>query len=177
MDRQVRANLGVARVRLIGSFAFVSLVVGTSLLAGSNSADELGPSLPIVLLNTEAKKITQGERFAVLATVICTERGRSLLSIHSEYRGRAEMNIRGNSSRAHPKKAYRLELQDEDGADLKVALLGLPAESDWILLPCYTDKTLIRDRLAHDLWRAMGHYAPRSCYVEVFIKSRRLTSN
>jgi len=43
-------------------------------------------------------------------------------------------------------------------------LLGMPEESDWILLASYNDKTLIRDPLAYELWRALGYYAPRWRY-------------
>jgi hypothetical protein len=31
------------------------------------------------------------------------------------------------------------------------------------------DKTLIRDVLAYELWRQMGHYAPRTRFVELFV--------
>src|SRR5687767_6579003 len=99
-----------------------------------------------------------------------TMNGRSSFTGPVAYHGRAEFNIRGNSSRAHPKKAYRLEVQTETGEDLKVPLLGMPAESDWILFPAFTDKTLVRDALAYELWRAMGHYGPRTRYVELFIR-------
>src|SRR5688572_4132348 len=67
--------------------------------------------------------------------------------------GRAALWIRGSSAQLHPKKSYRLEFRDENGADLKTAFLGMPAESDWILYPAYRDKTFVRDILAYDLWR------------------------
>jgi len=68
-------------------------------------------------------------------------------------------------------------LQDSDGDDLKVSLLGLPKESDWILYPSYTDKTFIRNVLAHELWRAMGYYSPRCRYVELFVVTNSSMSN
>ncbi|MFO1498993.1 MAG: CotH kinase family protein, partial [Verrucomicrobiota bacterium] len=52
-----------------------------------------------------------------------------------------------------------------------VPLLGMPAEADWVLYAPYEDKTLIRDVLAYDLARSMGHYAPRTQFVELFIRS------
>lgn len=45
----------------------------------------------------------------------------------------------------------------------------MPKESDWILYPSYSDKTFIRDALGYELWREMGHYAPRTRYVELFV--------
>jgi hypothetical protein len=59
--------------------------------------------------------------------------------------------------------------KDEKGNSLKASILGLPSESDWILYAPYPDKTLLRDVLAYELSRQMGHYAPRTQYVEAFI--------
>ena len=86
----------------------------------------------------------------------------------------ARIWVRGSSSAAYPKKPYRLELVDEGGSGLKSALLGMPRESDWILFPAYTDKTLMRDVLAYELWRDMGHYAVRWRYVELFIQKSEI---
>jgi spore coat protein CotH len=52
---------------------------------------------------------------------------------------------------------------------VKASLLGLPKESDWVLYAPYADKTLMRDVLAYELSNAMGRYAPRTRFVEVFI--------
>ena len=41
--------------------------------------------------------------------------------------------------------------------DLKAPLLGLPAESDFVLLNVYNDKTFMNDFLAHELYEKMGH--------------------
>ena len=64
-----------------------------------------------------------------------------------------------------------VEIDDEEGNDLKRPLLGLPKGSDWVLYAPYTDKTFMNDVLAHDLWEAMGHYAVRRRFVEVFVRS------
>ena len=53
-----------------------------------------------------------------------------------------------------------MELRTENKKDLKVPLPEMPAESVWILLGAFPDKTLVRDALAHELWRAMGYYSP-----------------
>jgi hypothetical protein len=65
---------------------------------------------------------------------------------------------RGYSSRAlFPKHQYAVEL---DGGD--AALLGLPADDDWVLAAPYSDKSLMRNVLAHRTARALGRYAPRT---------------
>ncbi len=148
------------------------------LAAATNGAPlDFSSNLPLVIIETHRQVITQWLKFLVTATVIDTANGRSSLLGPVEYSGWAEMNIRGNSSRAHPKKAYRLEIQNDTGQDLKVPLLGMPKESDWILYPAYTDKTLVRDALAYELWRAMGYYAPQTRYVELFIHTGATTES
>ncbi len=77
--------------------------------------------------------------------------------------------MRGNSSYEYSKKSYRLEVQDEDGRDRDLGLLGLAADSDWVLYAAVTDRTFVRNALAHELWRALGRYAVRWRFVEVFV--------
>ena len=47
----------------------------------------------------------------------------------------------------------------------------MPAENDWILLANYNDKTFMRNSLAYELSRKMGHYAARTRLVEVIIEN------
>lgn len=76
---------------------------------------------------------------------------------------------RGNSSTSFPKHSYNLELRDETGVDADAELLGLPAESDWVLFGPYTDKTYLRNPLAYALARQTGQYAPRTVMIELLI--------
>jgi hypothetical protein len=62
-----------------------------------------------------------------------------------------------------------MEARDALGEDISVSLIGMPAESDWVLYGPYTDKTFMRDKLAYDVGRELGRYAPRSRFVEVVI--------
>ncbi len=48
-------------------------------------------------------------------------------------------------------------------------LLGLPAENDWVLYGPYADKSLIRNVLSYGLFAQMGHYAPRTRFVEAIV--------
>jgi hypothetical protein len=152
------------------SLAVVCFCFQRGQLAASAALETFRSNLPLVIIDTHGQSVTERQRFPVTVSIVGTTNGRSSFAGPVEYQGRAEFNIRGNSSRAHPKKAYRLELQTETGADLKVPLLGMPAESDWILFPAFTDKTLVRDALAYELWRAMGHYGARTRYVELFVR-------
>ena len=137
-----------------------ALITGSA--AASGSPDVSCQRLPAIIIDAYGQQISKRERWPVSIAVI---------SANSTVRCLAEMSIRGSSSAKRDKKPYRLELQDENGDDLKLSLLGMPKESDWILYPAYTDKTMIRDVLAHELWRQMGYWSPRTRYVHLFINS------
>jgi spore coat protein CotH len=76
----------------------------------------------------------------------------------------------GNSSWSEfPKKPYKIKL------DSKAAMLGMPAAKNWVLLANYNDKTLMRNRIALDLGRALGSdFTSDSRYVEVFMNGEFL---
>ncbi len=125
--------------------------------------------LPLIILTKHGGTLTNRERVKVSVTVVGLTNGRSSVAGPIAYQGKGELWLRGNSTRRMPKQPYRLEIQDSEGDDLKVPLLGMPKESDWILHACYFDKSFVRDALAYELWRAMRYYAPRTRYVEVFL--------
>ncbi|MGH9272062.1 MAG: CotH kinase family protein [Ilumatobacteraceae bacterium] len=71
---------------------------------------------------------------------------------------------RGNSTWVMPKKPYRLRL------DAAAPLAGMPAARNWALLANYSDKSLVRNRLAMDLGDQVGlDYSPRSEFVELYL--------
>ena len=85
------------------------------------------------------------------------------------HQGRVGLHVRGNTSRDFDKKSYAFETWDENDEDLDVALLGLPAEEDWVLQGPFSDKTLIRNHLIYQLSRDIGRYAARTRFVELEI--------
>ncbi|MEC8391555.1 MAG: CotH kinase family protein, partial [Actinomycetota bacterium] len=85
------------------------------------------------------------------------------------HQGRVGIHVRGNTSRDFDKKSYAFETWNEDDEDLDVALLGLPAEEDWVLQGPFSDKTLIRNHLIYQLSRDIGRYAARTRFVELEI--------
>lgn len=72
----------------------------------------------------------------------------------------ANIRVRGNTSRAFPKKAYKLELTKTDNSGKLVknnkSLLNMRKDNDWILYAMYNDDTKIRDKLSIDLWNQFG---------------------
>src|SRR5205814_104078 len=91
------------------------------------------------------------------------------------YAGRLGFRIRGSTSENYDKKQYSLELWDENNDDKKVSLLGLPAESDWILYAPFTEKLMMQNALAYQWANEMGHYASRTRFVEVFLNTSAVT--
>ena len=93
----------------------------------------------------------------------------------------ANIHVRGASSQAFPKKAYRINLKQEDyETQNKVSLLGLRIDDDWILDAMYIDPTRMHNNLATEIWNEMtkGHYptnnspATKTEYVEVILNGK-----
>lgn len=86
------------------------------------------------------------------------------------YNGRIGIELRGSTSQEHSKKPYGFETRfADDSTSRNAALLGMPAENDWVLNAINDDKSYIRDCLSYALGRRMGRYAPRTKYCEVFV--------
>jgi len=90
------------------------------------------------------------------------------------YDGNIGVEIRGSYSASLPQKPYGIETRDAAGANRNVSILGMPEENDWILLANYNDKVFMRNALAYELFRRMGHYAPRTRMVEVIVNNEYL---
>ena len=130
-------------------------------------------NLPLVVINTNGKTIIDASKITATMKIISNGAGQlnkpsDLGNIYSGYVG---IEIRGAWSSTLPQKPYGFETRDASGANLNVSLFGMPPENDWILLANYNDKTFMRNTLAYDLFRKMGHYAPRTQMVEVIINN------
>ena len=93
----------------------------------------------------------------------------SVDDLKAAYVGPAGIELRGRSSQRYPKKQYGLELWKgggEEGEGVEVSLAGMPEHEDWILGAPYVDRSLMRDVLAFDMAIAMGHWAPRTTFIE-----------
>ena len=140
----------------------------TYILLGSDLLD-FSSNLPLIVINLFGQGLSHDTKVPVSVRFIdCAIGGRSRLTGTPDFEGRASLKIRGTSSLQFPKHSFSLKTRDEAGNSLKASILGFPTDSDWILYAPYPDKTLMRDALAYDLSRRLGHYAPRTRYVEVF---------
>lgn len=97
---------------------------------------------------------------------------RASVDVEGSYTGLAGIELRGQSSQTFPKKSYSVELRASNGKDRKVALLGMPADADWVLQGPWIDKTLMRNALAYDAARMTGRWAPQTRFVELRLNGR-----
>ncbi len=130
-----------------------------------------GGHLPIVLINTNGSTIADDPKVPVRMGIIDNGAGNTnhLTDPWNGYNGWAGIEYRGSSSQGFPQKSFGFETWDSLGAEVKVSMLGMPSESDWILYAPYNDKTLMRNVLTYELARQMGHYAPRTRFCELVL--------
>ena len=107
---------------------------------------------------------------SILKSLIITQQGLNYPNDSGNiYSGIAGIEIRGSYSATLPQKPYGIETRDIQGNNNNVSLFGMPQENDWILIANYNDKTFLRNVLAFDLFKKMGHYAPRTKLCEVVV--------
>ena len=81
------------------------------------------------------------------------------------------LEIQGASSRKYPKKSYKLKFNR--GVELEGHYFGTTRLIDKVIIKAMaTDRSLIRERLAFELWRQMGHEAPRESSLNLQINER-----
>ena len=73
---------------------------------------------------------------------------------------------RGNSTWFNPKRPYQIKF------DNKTSILGLPEDRKWVLLAEYSDKSLMRNKIAYEMGAISNlDYTPKGEYVEVFLNN------
>jgi hypothetical protein len=78
----------------------------------------------------------------------------------------AGVELRGRTSLFFPKKNYAVELRDAAGSNAPTDLLGMGADSDWVLDGSWADRSFVRGALVFDSFRALGagRWAPEGRY-------------
>ena len=153
---------------------FPSPVVVRNFIFLDATTRDFNSNLPILILSTEgrgmASSVAPGSpRTRGTFAVFDAFRGRSALMGKLDYLGPAEFEVFGQTSAGFAKQPYNIELQDAVGNDHAESLLGMPAEADWKLRNPYSDKCLMNDFLAYEMFDQMGHYSCRRRFVEVFV--------
>ncbi len=149
-------------------FVFVMRLSTAQILTSSN--------LPIMIINTYGNSIADDYRIVAGIGIINNAPGvrNYLTDPVNDFDGQVTIEIRGSTSQQYPKLSYAFTPVDSIGNKIDAALLGLPAESDWVLYAPYSDKSLIRNTLAFYLARQIGHYTSRTRFVEVMLNGNYL---
>lgn len=127
--------------------------------------------LPIVEINTNGNMILDDPKIMADMRIRCNSSGtRNYMTdppLH--YDGKVGIEYRGNYSLTLPQKPFALETWDVNGNTIDTSLLGMPSESDWVLLANYNDKSFARNIIPFHLFDSMGHYATRMRLVDVVL--------
>jgi hypothetical protein len=162
------ARSTLVRARVYQGGRPVGPAVAQSYAQASTELGAFTGNLPLVVIQTHGQEVQHETRKVASLHFIEATNGRAAL-VATATPVRGEIWWRGKSSLRYLKRSLGLKTRDDAGKAHTVALLGFPADSDWVLYAPYPDKTLLRDVLAYDLSRQMGHYASRTKFVEVFI--------
>ena len=167
---------GTWRLRIRDMYAQdVGSLLNWSITFGNQPAQPFAftsSDLPILVINTVNNAAIPDEpKITADMKVIYNGEGirNYLTDTIFHYNGKIGIERRGSSSQGMPKKPYGFETRDAQGNNLNVALLGMPAENDWILTANYSDKTLFRNALTYNLANKTGQYAPRTRFCEVML--------
>ncbi len=129
------------------------------------------PDLPIIMIDTFGQNIPDEPKIS--AQMAISYNGIENITDYTDssyyYRGNIGIEIRGHTSQGFPKKQYGLETRNADGDNLSVSLFGMPEQKDWILYAPFSDKSLMRNVIAYDIFRSMGYYAPRTKFCQLVI--------
>ncbi len=125
--------------------------------------DTLGQAFP----NAGASNLVSG-LVSLFDTDPVSDRA-SLLDGALEYSGLGGFRRRGSSTGGQAKPSLAFETWGAFEDDFDVSLLGMPAESDWVLYaPFNWDRTLIHEQFVYELSRDIGRYASRNQVIEVY---------
>lgn len=158
-------------LQIRAEIVLVMLLLGSSVASFSQPTNYTNFNLPLLIINTNGQTIVDEPRIVADMGLVFNGPGaiNSISDSWNEYNGKISIEIRGETSQGFRKKSYTIELQNEDGTNNNVSILGLPKENDFVLYGPYSDKTMIKNVLSYELFRRTGRWAPRTRYVEMML--------
>ena len=130
-------------------------------------------TLPLVVVETLGEDVSTDEVAMTPIFVTVVERGpggTTTVVDAADYSGFAGLRVRGSSSAEFPKKQYKLELWEDVEDSLDADLLGLGAESDWVLYaPGRYDRAFVNNPLAYTLAGEMGLPTMQTRFCELYL--------
>jgi hypothetical protein len=149
-----------------------SAVVSRTYVALAADVLNFSSNLPIVIVDSSRQGIGGGVVRVSSVVIDRGEQGRAKITDPADFAGRAGMRRRGSSTAGQAKPSYAFEVWDETNQDRDVSILGLPADSDWVLYaPFSFDRVLINNAFVFDLSNQIGRYAVRTRFVEMYLNA------
>lgn len=140
------------------------------------TAPTFASDLPVMILHNfgKSRPPADGQQTAYLQ-VYEPVNGVTTLTNPPTVRSKVGIGARGSSTLGYSKVSLNLETRDEFEADDDRELLGMPADSDWVLYaPNNFEPILIHNPFAHQLSRDLGRYSSRTRFVELFLITDRV---
>jgi hypothetical protein len=126
-------------------------------------------NLPLLLVHSFGQEMSKEQKLPAAVRILDTQGGKVHLTDTAQFEELAQVNLRGRASLRYSKRSYNLKILDEEDEPVKVPMLGMAKDSDWVLYGPYPDKTLMRDVLAYELSNEIGRWAPRTRFIELFM--------
>ena len=126
--------------------------------------------LPIIFVDTKGKCLDKSVTSKIPATMRVLD-GKTN-NVADSAKGtfyNIGIKVRGQSSAMFPKPGYSIEVYDSTGIEQNISIFNLPPSDDWVLHGPYVDKSLLRNALAHWLFRQAGRYSPRTKHFDLYI--------
>lgn len=148
--------------------------------------DTDGKDIPGVPLSDEGKPLTaQDEEYEYTEVTLAEDGSKTILTDvsvidHNDRNNhpgdeptletKAQVRIRGNTSRLHDKKGYLISTTTEDGLkNNDVEMLGMDSHHEWALHGPYLDKTMMRNYMWYNIAGEFMDYSPNCRFCEVII--------
>jgi hypothetical protein len=126
------------------------------------------PGLPKAMRTLASIKVIQDHDGSVVTSID----GKNVTldsPILIEGRGSSSYGIFGTFN---GQRGYGIEFDDGKRNSVGAPLLGMPKNADWALVPCFSDKTCLRNAITYAIGRDMavpaGRWAPRMRWAEVY---------
>lgn len=167
---------GIWKLLILDTWAFADqgYMIDWTLTFGDEPAQPFPFSesqLPIVKINTGGQLIMNEPKITASLQIIDNGPGATNYTNVTDYAydGDILVELQGFTGPWMPKKNYDFDLIDDTGLPIDAAILGLPAENDWILKSEYLDYSLMKNQIAYIMSRRMDRYAPRTVYCELLV--------
>jgi hypothetical protein len=174
-DSLTITNTTLVRARAFSTNHAIGPIISQAYTFLADDLADFSSNLPLVIVDCYGEELSLAREQKITGNIrfIAPKGGRAHLTGMIDFAGRAHISVRGHSSRRYPKHSLNIKPIDEQDEKVKASMLGLPKQSEWVLYAPYPDKTLMRDVLSYELNQSMGHWAPRTRFVEVFINDTR----